>query len=294
MYLSFKRGSVYTRESIGEICYPGIGRPKGGNWDTGYVHVENNLIIWMNIGVAGRTGHDFDNSFDEKTNTITWFGKPNTHSGQGTFKNLFDGSLTPHFFARGNANNPEFIYLGVGSIVNFKDNVQTKHGNAICLTLTLIDAKDIMVSSLPELEIEVTSEELITTQSSSFVLEKHLEDYLCKNWSDTIFGHNYDICENGRQYQTDTGPLDILAQKKDKTEFMVLELKRDKVSDAAVSQTLRYINYVRRTLAINDEQVKGCIIGTEEDRALMNAIEEVPNIDFYRYDIKFSLDLVSR
>ena len=75
---------------------------------------------------------------------------------------------------------------------------------------------------------------------------------------------------------------------------MVLELKRDKVSDAAVSQTLRYINCARRTLATNDEQVKGCIIGTEEDRALMNAIEEVPNIDFYRYNIRFSLDLVSR
>ena len=129
-------------------------------------------------------------------------------------------------------------------------------------------------------------------QPSSFVLEKHLEDYLCRNWSETIFGKKYDIYENGRQYQTDTGPLDILAQRKDKSEFMVLELKRDKVSDNAVSQTLRYINYVRRTLAINGEEVKGCIIGTEEDRALMNTIAEVPNIAFFRYNISFSLDLV--
>jgi hypothetical protein len=30
MHLSFKRGSVYTRKSIGEISFPGIGRPKGG------------------------------------------------------------------------------------------------------------------------------------------------------------------------------------------------------------------------------------------------------------------------
>ena len=32
--LSFKRGFEYTRKSIGEICYPGVGRPAGGNWDT--------------------------------------------------------------------------------------------------------------------------------------------------------------------------------------------------------------------------------------------------------------------
>ena len=38
--LNFKRSSIYTRESIGEICYPGVGRPKGGDWDTGYVRVE--------------------------------------------------------------------------------------------------------------------------------------------------------------------------------------------------------------------------------------------------------------
>ena len=294
MNLSFKRGSVYTRKSIGEICHPGKGRPKGGMWDTGYVRVEKNLIIFMNIGVAGRTGHDFDNCFDHKKNTITWFGKPNTHSRQDTFKNLLNGSLVPHFFGRWDADNPEFVYLGVGSIIKFTNNVKTRHGEAICLTLTVSDAKDILLSSIPELKTEIPTEELVSAQPSSFVLEKHLEDYLCKNWKNTIFGNNYNIYENGRQYQTDTGPLDILAQRMDKTEFMVLELKRDKASDVAVAQTLRYINYVRRTLAVNDEHVKGCIIATEEDRGLMNAIEEVPNIDFYRYNISFSLDLVNR
>ena len=294
MYLSFKRGSVYTRKSIGEICYPGIGRPKGGNWDTGYVRVENNLIIFMNIGVAGKTGHDFDNYFDQKTNTIKWFGKPKAHSKQDTFKNLFNGSLIPHFFGRWNSDNPEFVYLGVGSIISYEDNIQTKYGETISLTLSVSDAKEILISSIPELKIETSSQDVIATQPSSFVLERHLEDYLCKNWKETIFGDNYDIYENGRQYQTDTGPLDILAQRKDKSEFMVLELKREKASDVAVAQTLRYINYVRRTLATKKENVKGCIIATEEDRGLMNAIEEVPNIDFYRYNITFSLDLVRR
>ena len=66
MNLKFKRGSKYSRESIGKICFPGDGIPAGGIWYTGYAPVENNLIIFMNIGVPGRTGHDFDNKFDEE------------------------------------------------------------------------------------------------------------------------------------------------------------------------------------------------------------------------------------
>ena len=246
----------------------------------------------MNIGVAGTTGHDFDNCFDRKTNTVVWFGKPRAHSRQPTFQNLLNGALTPHFFARWNSNNPEFIYLGVGSIVAFEDDVNTQHGQTIRLTLTVSHVEDIIASSLPELQAERLHVDLSHSSSSSFVLEKHLEDYLCKNWDTTIFGKNYSIVENGRQYQTDTGPLDILAQRKDKKEFMVIELKRDETSDTAVAQTLRYIHFVKQSLALNNEHVKGCIIATQADQALMNAIAETPHIDFYRYKIDFSLNLV--
>ena len=43
----------------------------------------------MNIGVAGKTGHDFDNYFDQKTNTIKWFGKPKAHSKHELFRFSF-------------------------------------------------------------------------------------------------------------------------------------------------------------------------------------------------------------
>lgn len=96
----FKRGSQYTRADIGWIFLPETGRPKGGHWDTGYVKSDKNLIIFMNIGIPGRTEHDFDNCFDENNQTVVWYGKPNAHSEQGIFKNIFSGELTPHFFAR--------------------------------------------------------------------------------------------------------------------------------------------------------------------------------------------------
>ena len=87
----FKKGSKYSRKDVGEIYFPGVGRPKGGDWDTGYVRVENDLVIFMNIGVPGTTKHDFNNYYDETNQTIVWYGKPNSHSGQPTFQKLING-----------------------------------------------------------------------------------------------------------------------------------------------------------------------------------------------------------
>ena len=291
MDLKFKRGSKYTRNSIGEICYPGTGRPAGGNWDTGYVSVENNLIIFMNIGVPGRTGHDFDNKFDEETNTIVWYGKPKTHSKQPTFKKLLEGKTTPHFFARWN-QKPDFTYLGVGSILDFQDGIQTREGNAIELKLVVKDAKDILNYSATSEDLVLNEDSNIIMPPSSFVLEKHLEDYICRNWETTVFGKDFNIYENGRQYQTNTGPLDILAKRKDDKEFLVLELKRDMASDVVVGQTLSYMGYIKQNLATNNENVKGCIIATDADQRLRNALSSVRNIDFYEYKINFAMNRI--
>ena len=47
MKLEFKKGSKYSRKDIGWVCFPDKGRPAGGDWDTGYVRVEDNLIIFL-------------------------------------------------------------------------------------------------------------------------------------------------------------------------------------------------------------------------------------------------------
>ena len=297
---SFKRGSKYKRNDV-HFLYHGKPMPlKGtGNWTTGYVRPTgtDDLIIFMNIGVAGVTGHDFENKFDPETNTIIWYGKPNTHSKQPTFIKLLSKEFTPHFFARWDNKDTEFVYLGTGSFVNFQDGVQTKHGPAIRMVINCDDAKEILNCAIADSDnaddknILTTAEEL-NNNSSSFLLEKHLESYIEKFWKETVFGQNYNLYENGRQFRTDSGPLDLLAQSKDKSEFLVLELKRDKTSDLAVAQTLRYMGYIRKTLAKNNERVKGCIIGTQEDRNLVNAISMVPDIDFYRYELNFSLNRI--
>ncbi len=129
---------------------------------------------------------------------------------------------------------------------------------------------------------------------STFALEKHLEDFLIKNWSNTLLSQNYDIVEEdgdkiGKQYPTDTGPIDILAISKDKKEFLVIELKKGRASDAVVGQIMRYMGYVKSELLESDQTVKGCIIALDNDLKMQNALKMTNDIDFYKYKIQFDL-----
>lgn len=129
---------------------------------------------------------------------------------------------------------------------------------------------------------------------SSFALEKHLEDFLVQNWTQTELGKHYDIYEEdgervGQQYPTDTGPLDILAVSKDKKTLLVVELKKGRASDMVIGQALRYMGYVQEELAEDSQAVRGVIIALEDDQRIRRALKMTPNIEFYRYQISFKL-----
>lgn len=61
----------------------------------------------------------------------------------------------------------------------------------------------VLVASDPDVE-----------DAAAFAMEKHLEDFLVKNWAQTELGKDYDIYAEdgepvGQQYPTDTGPMDF-------------------------------------------------------------------------------------
>ncbi len=121
--------------------------PGGGNWFTGYDRQGGDLVIFMNIGVPGKTGHDFANHYDSDNKTIVWFGKPGAHSQQPIFQKLLNGELVPQFFARWDNKNPDFTYLGTGSIVHYEDGASAIDGlgytaKTIKLVLTCDDAEE--------------------------------------------------------------------------------------------------------------------------------------------------------
>ena len=130
--------------------------------------------------------------------------------------------------------------------------------------------------------------------ASEFALERHLEDFLVKNWKKTTLGKKYNIYEIdgeivGQQFPSDTGPIDILALSKDKKTFLVVELKKGRVSDNVVGQIQRYMGYVKQDLAEKNQEVKGVIIGFEDDVKIQRALSVANNIDFYKYKVDFKL-----
>jgi len=129
---------------------------------------------------------------------------------------------------------------------------------------------------------------------AAFALEKHLEDFLVENWVQTELGKEYDIFEEdgekvGQQYETDTGPIDVLAIRKDKKELLVVELKKGRASDVVVGQVLRYMGYALEELAEEGQNVRGVIIALEDDPKLRRALAATSNIAFYRYQVSFKL-----
>ena len=131
---------------------------------------------------------------------------------------------------------------------------------------------------------------------SIFALEKHLEDFLVTNWSNTQLSKKYEIYkedeETGQQFPTDTGSIDILAISKDKKEILVIELKKGRASDAVLGQIQRYMGYVKDEIAERDQKVKGLIIAFEKDIRLERALSVTQDIEFYIYKVQFNLEKV--
>ena len=207
--------------------------------------------------------------------------------------------MTPHFFARWDNKDPQFTYLGIGKVVSFKDGVPCLDGNkneveTIELKLTVDDSGEIIPienQTNVNLEKEVSSDKNLAPKSS-FLLEKHLENYIIKNWSNIDLNKKYDIHrENNKlctQYPTGSGPLDILAISKDKSEFLVIELKKGRASDIVMGQIQRYMGHIKNKLA-GDKKVSGLIVALEDDKNLKDALSVAPNIKFMKYEVSFRL-----
>jgi restriction system protein len=140
---------------------------------------------------------------------------------------------------------------------------------------------------------KLISSDTTVEDASAFALEEHLEEFLVNNWAHTELGKDYEIFEEdgekAQQYQTDTGPLDILAISKDKKHLLVVELKKGRASDVVVGQTLRYMSFVQEELAEEGQTVQGLIIAHEDDKRIRRALSMTPNISFYRYQVNFKL-----
>lgn len=141
---------------------------------------------------------------------------------------------------------------------------------------------------------KITTTDETIEDPSVFAMEKHLEEFLVRNWSSTVLGKSHDIYTEdgepiGQQFPTDTGNIDILAISKNGKELLVVELKRGRASDSVVGQVQRYMGYIMSELAEEGQAVRGCIVALEDDIRIRHALRVNPLIDFYRYEVSFRL-----
>jgi restriction system protein len=160
---------------------------------------------------------------------------------------------------------------------------------------TLAERPDDLVRSLIEGEgsqTVVPEPPLSSEDRNAFVLEKYLEEFIVSNF-EAIFKGGLKIYEDdegngGQQYDTDIGPIDILAYDPTSGSFVVIELKKGRPSDQVVGQILRYMGWVKKNVA-NGRTVKGLIICSEPDPKLSYALDMTAGIDVRYYSVSFKL-----
>jgi hypothetical protein len=126
-----------------------------------------------------------------------------------------------------------------------------------------------------------------------FALESHLRDFIARNLGTipvakkklTLFLDQSK--RTGIEYPTDVGFIDILAVDEDGN-FVVFELKLSRGPDKAMGQLLRYMGWVKRTLA-GQREVHGVIVAKDIDEKLRYACLPVPNVSLLEYAVDFKL-----
>ncbi|EJM48109.1 HNH endonuclease [Pseudomonas sp. GM48] len=109
----------YTKDDIYRICRVPVEKQKG-NWNTGYTNWQGDWFIFCNIGAAGRTGHDYNNRFEDSQ--LHWYGKTRSHLGQSTIRSMLRPPGKIHVFYRTDDRSP-FNYVGAATAVAYKNTI---------------------------------------------------------------------------------------------------------------------------------------------------------------------------
>lgn len=118
----FQIGHLYSKNEIYSVLNVPIEKQKGA-WDTGYRKYHDVFYIFCNIGVAGRTGHDYNNHWEGKN--LVWYAKTNTHTEQPLIRSMINGENVVHIFTREN-NKVAFTYQGQGCVLSFEKESPVK------------------------------------------------------------------------------------------------------------------------------------------------------------------------
>jgi putative restriction endonuclease len=113
----FKIGELYTRAEIQEALSVPEER-RGGDWATGYTNYDGQIYVFCNVGMAGRTGHDYPNRWED--GQLIWSAKNRSSIRQPLIQRLVSGATPVNIFWR-SADRSPFTYAGVGQPLEVTD-----------------------------------------------------------------------------------------------------------------------------------------------------------------------------
>ncbi len=119
----FKINNTYSKNDIYNILNVPNNKRKG-NWNTGYTTYNDNIYIFANIGIPGRTGHDYANS--ENGDLFNWEAKNNTKVSQSAIQRMLNPGLNKILlFTRKNNRDP-FTFRGYIKAKKYFDTTPVK------------------------------------------------------------------------------------------------------------------------------------------------------------------------
>jgi len=142
-------------------------------------------------------------------------------------------------------------------------------------------------TDLTEDEVENEVEESI---DASVSLEKDLHTYLASRVEQIELGLN--LVEDGVEYQTEAGRIDLIAQDKD-GKVVVIELKAGKARDNALGQLLGYMGCISVSGKFNGKEVRGILIASHFEQRVIYAARGLSNVKLVKYQLLFDLQEIT-
>ena len=95
------------------------------------------------------------------------------------------------------------------------------------------------------------------------------------------------LAEDGVEYQTDAGRIDILANDSTGTP-VVIELKAGKAKDNALGQLLGYMGCITA-----GKKIRGILVASDFDKRVIYASKGLENIKLLKYKVSFELQEIT-
>ena len=134
-----------------------------------------------------------------------------------------------------------------------------------------------------------------STEENEFVYERDLQHFLAKNLSLIETGLTLYTEEGitGLEFPVGSRFIDVLAKDKGNN-YVVIELKVSRGYDRVVGQILRYMAWIRKNHAEQNQKVRGVIIAREITEDLLLACSETQNVDLFEYNLSVTLRKIEK